>query len=322
VVVDTSNGYTFLYSNGNITEIGTPPHIGSPNFVSGNAISSTGEVVGSQNGQPFFYNGTFNNIANVSQADAVGIDGSGEMVGDFYTGSNYSAFTYNGGTSFTNFGGLVLNDPSDNTEAYAINSHGEIVGVMHGVIGGDIAGNPFGVDGNAGSTAFAVGVGQYRILDILNSTGSCATSINDSGEYVGYYDTATETDAFLYNGSQYEEIGQLSSFPNAVGFLEINAGGEIINDKLNGQVGAYLDTGSGFVDLNTLIDPNAGWTLLAANGINDAGQIVGYGSGPDGNTDAFLLTPVPEPATGVLAIAESGAILLLRRQREFHASNH
>ena len=46
------------------------------------------------------------------------------------------------------------------------------------------------------------------------------------------------------------------------------------------------------IDLNSLVDSAAGWTLVLAGGINNSGQIVGYGTTPDGNTRAFLLTPI------------------------------
>lgn len=48
------------------------------------------------------------------------------------------------------------------------------------------------------------------------------------------------------------------------------------------------------LDLNSLLkDSGSGWTLEVANAINDKGQIVGYGLNPLGQTEAFLLTPVP-----------------------------
>ena len=49
-------------------------------------------------------------------------------------------------------------------------------------------------------------------------------------------------------------------------------------------------------DLNLLIPQNTGWTLFDAFGINDAGQIAVDGRNASGQSDAFLLTPVPEPA--------------------------
>ena len=44
-------------------------------------------------------------------------------------------------------------------------------------------------------------------------------------------------------------------------------------------------------DLNSLIDPAAGWTLLAASAVNDAGQIVGLGM-IHGHIHGFLLNPI------------------------------
>jgi hypothetical protein len=61
--------------------------------------------------------------------------------------------------------------------------------------------------------------------------------------------------------------------------------------------------------------PNAGWTLQVATAINDSGEIVGHGVNPEGQEDAFLLTPVPEPSSlGVVTLAMS-LLLRLRRAR-------
>ena len=68
-------------------------------------------------------------------------------------------------------------------------------------------------------------------------------------------------------------------------------------------------------NLNSLISPTSGWTLEQANDINDNGQIVGYGIGPDGNTDGFLLDPVPEPATMGLLAAGLSALVIRRHKR-------
>jgi len=55
---------------------------------------------------------------------------------------------------------------------------------------------------------------------------------------------------------------------------------------------AFLYTASaGMVDLNSLIDPQSGWVLVGAKGINDAGQIVGGGYNPSGLRRAFRYTP-------------------------------
>lgn len=60
---------------------------------------------------------------------------------------------------------------------------------------------------------------------------------------------------------------------------------------------AFVQLGKmGLRDLNELIDPSLGWFLLAANDINDAGQIVGYGSNSfTGQTHAVRLQPTTGP---------------------------
>ena len=50
---------------------------------------------------------------------------------------------------------------------------------------------------------------------------------------------------------------------------------------------------------------------MAASAINNNGWIVGVGNNPDGINDAFLLTPVPEPPAGVLALWSLAAIWIV-----------
>ena len=76
------------------------------------------------------------------------------------------------------------------------------------------------------------------------------------------------------------------------------------------------------VDLNTLIPPNSGWTLMEASGINDQGQIVGYGTAPDGTLHDYelnpLAQPVPEPTVfaffGLVAAALAARAAARRRR--------
>jgi probable HAF family extracellular repeat protein len=75
--------------------------------------------------------------------------------------------------------------------------------------------------------------------------------------------------------------------------LGINGSGQVVGygEIGNGETHAFLwSDGTGMTDLNSQIDPAAGWELMRADGINEAGQIVGLGS-HNGVLRSFLLTP-------------------------------
>ena len=59
---------------------------------------------------------------------------------------------------------------------------------------------------------------------------------------------------------------------------------------------AFLCNGSTMIDLNNRLINGAGWNLVEATGINDNGQIVGWGSYNGQTKIAFLLTPTRSPA--------------------------
>src|SRR5215471_14629400 len=73
----------------------------------------------------------------------------------------------------------------------------------------------------------------------------------------------------------------------------IDTFGQVIGEAVNtdGADHAFLYSGSVMYDLNDLIPAGSGWELNVANGINDAGQIVGNGA-DSGAQHAFLLTPI------------------------------
>jgi RHS repeat-associated protein len=83
-----------------------------------------------------------------------------------------------------------------------------------------------------------------------------------------------------------------------------NASGKIVGSILNGSMTAYeaafvYTDVVGSVDLNPLIDPQSGWTLLGGWAINDHDEVVGYGT-HNGVYRAFMLTlpdlgPCPPP---------------------------
>jgi probable HAF family extracellular repeat protein len=143
-------------------------------------------------------------------------------------------------------------------------------------------------------------------LGTLGGTESFGGAINSGGQVAGFSYMTGHADyhAFLWtpttpngtNGTMLNlgTLGGSNSFSYNVG-----TGGQVVGASeiitTSDRTHAFLYTsGSGMVDLNTLIDPLSGWELLDAAGINDAGQITGQGL-IGGQYHAYLLTPIPIP---------------------------
>jgi probable HAF family extracellular repeat protein len=54
---------------------------------------------------------------------------------------------------------------------------------------------------------------------------------------------------------------------------------------------AFVYTGGKMLDLNALVAAKSGFSLQEATAVNDAGQIVGFGTNAAGQLHAFLLNP-------------------------------
>lgn len=97
----------------------------------------------------------------------------------------------------------------------------------------------------------------------------------------------------------------------------INNHGQVVGQSYtSGQLGglAFIYADGMLTDLNQLVDGSgAEWILERANAINDLGQIVGVGRIGD-ERHAFLLTPIPEPTTCVLAVIGAIGLLAFRRK--------
>jgi probable HAF family extracellular repeat protein len=125
---------------------------------------------------------------------------------------------------------------------------------------------------------------------------SAAVAVNNRGEVIGY----SWLEQLGGGNEPYEswvfENGTLVNLGALPGALQTIVGG--INDHgtiVGSSYGAnswraVLFDRNRVSDLNNLIDPNSGWTLEFANGINNRGQIVGQGI-HDGFFSAYLLTP-------------------------------
>jgi probable HAF family extracellular repeat protein len=285
----------FLYSGGTMTTLNAPG--GGPSWATG--ISSAGQVTGyfaDQEGSSIFHafvygNGTMTDLGTGTRA--LGINNAGQVVGDL-PGAGYRAFLYSGG-KITDLG--TLGGPE--SRATGINASGQVVGTS------DNSPSDNGV-----TRAFLYSGGKMTDLGALPGArqGSGAAGINASGQVVGYSDTASGGfHAFLYSGGVMKDLGTLpGGREDYSSGTAINASGQAVGYS---GTHAFLYSGGQMTDLNSLLPAGSGFTLSAAYGINDKGQIAAKGSDNHG----YLLTPdvaaTPEPGS-LLLLALGGAGLL------------
>ncbi|HEV8379679.1 MAG TPA: hypothetical protein VGP99_12575 [Tepidisphaeraceae bacterium] len=266
--------HAFIWTNGVMTDLGTLPGQEHSDAL---GINESGQVVGdswtSGTGRAFLYsNGVLSDIGTLGGATATAraINDSGQIVGESSPASNvgWHAFSYSGG-QLTDLG--TLGGP--NSSAWALNNTGQITG---------------GSDINGKTHVFLYEQGTMKDVASNSSTFSYGYGINASGEIVG-----EDNDAFLYSGGQMKPLGPGIAF-------SINASGEAVGwayDRATDYFLARIWTNNQWQDLNQFIDPASNWRLTESTDINDLGQIVGRGINPIGALHAFLLTPIPEPAS-------------------------
>jgi probable HAF family extracellular repeat protein len=159
------------------------------------------------------------------------------------------------------------------------------------------------INGPAGSL-HAVLWQNDSAMDLGNLGGklfSQGASINEPGQVVGASDLPGDTNfwagplinyhAFRWQKGTLTDLGTLPgdtvSYPS-----DINNKGQIVGQGSR----AILWDGEGMTDLNTLVpgQPFSSLYLLAANGINERGEIVGLGIDINGELRAFLAIPCDE----------------------------
>jgi probable HAF family extracellular repeat protein len=299
---ETNGIHAFLYSVGTIADLGGLGLGGSNRYALN--ISSSGSVVGyadTTNGwRAFLYqNGAITNLGNLGgdNSYAHGINGSGQIVGYIDTTNGAQALLLDNG-SITNLGTLG----GTNSYAYAINGAWQVVGASL-------------ITNNTTTHAF---LWQNNVLTNLNDLIGAnpgwelldARAINSSGRIAGWGITNSQEHGFLYYNGAVTDLGIANTGTNSYAFAlnESNVVVGVTSIDTNGTIHAMMWENGVLSDLNDLIATNSGWELREARGINDGGQIVGWGV-INSREHAFLMTPNLPPTVSITSPTNNTLLL-------------
>ena len=189
------------------------------------------------------------------------------------------------------------------------------------------AGQAVGISGSCSNTVFPPFVGAPHavlwdtdgsVVDLLNlggtgnpnvlAAGNAALAINNRGDVTGTSSLADNVTHHPFLWTKKTGMVDLDVLPgdNIGAGLAINNEGDVVGasiagaDPLSGSPRAALWRNGQRFDLNSLALPNSPLYLLTAFGINDAGEIVGFGvTTSSGELHGFLATRAPlYPAAG------------------------
>jgi probable HAF family extracellular repeat protein len=289
-----SGKHAVIWDASGIVDLGTPPEF----IVSGAAAANdSGQVAANGEGSPQSYRGylwesgswtPIGVLPGTNESSASDIDSGGRIVGrSFVLGGEYRAVMWDAGI-LTDLGTL-----GGNSSAHAINELGQVVGYSYVNLPG----------GGQEQRGVVWENGQMTALDPLpDHTGSSASDINEVGQVCGsssqflppYF---TTTHACVWDNGTVTALGSVPGY-GRTSAADINNHGQVVGTGAASLSGgpyiAFIWQDGVIQNLNDLVPSGTDWDLQRATGINDAGQIVGYGlrSPDDQYLRAFLLEPL------------------------------
>jgi probable HAF family extracellular repeat protein len=284
-------------------------------------------------------------ILSSTPGHAAAISNSGTVVGTTYTSSGPRAtvWTEDGEELLPTLGGGPSYGLAISNAGYVAGSAITATGVAHaflaigdsvrdlGTLGGDwsaaygindslqVTGYSQTASGTFGAFVWNPETGMLAIPK-LGGANSYAFGINASGSVVGSASTLRGTmEGFLYQHGETRPLGTLGGYGSYA--YGINARSQVVGYSYDRRGGAraFVWFDGVMFDLNAICAGLEGWTLDAAYGINDRGQIVGTGT-YQGLATAFRLDPISQgsraafpqiPLDSPAAVPEPGTSILL-----------
>ena len=305
VTAINSSGAAVGYVTSNSNQVPVSFSGGTANPLGGsgqaNGLNDSGTAVGtsySSTGSPSVAEWSNGQITNPISGYGTGINNAGEIVGGYQTASgDLHAFTWSNGT-LVDLGTL---NGGTWSSAYGVNSSGEVAGTSS-IVGG------------AFRAFFSNGSGLVN-LGTLGGANSHATAINNAGQVVGNAQTSQGyANAFVWQNGTMTGLGTLGGSQSYASGIN-DAGAVVGYSWTSGDLATdgFIDLAGVMLDLNSLIPVNSGWSIGAAYGINDLGDILGTGTF-NGQSYALELQPLDGASSlatpGILATPEPAALAL------------
>jgi uncharacterized membrane protein len=257
-------------------------------------ITNTGQLVGNSNLGAFVYSSGAATYLPAYQGllpSALGMSDGGVVVGSLRdTSGNATGFLYEAGTYTT-----LTVEGANFTQVRHISADGRYATGYY--TGASVAGG-FVLDRNSAAlTLVPSGSGaSLMILQGANSAGLVTGSVSGSTQAAVIYNAITGTTTL------YTSVSGLTS-PR---FRDITEAGLVAGWA--GAVSLVGTTADGFESFSV---PDAANTF--AQGINEAGTVVGSYTDANGNSHGFIAS-VPEPARALLIVIGLGCVAMRRRQ--------
>jgi probable HAF family extracellular repeat protein len=292
-----------LWSNGKSINLGTLGLRGAPPGCTTNlcydtstatAISNSGQIAGFESAYArstvpdhafLFTNGKMTDIHNDSLFPqgtwAAAINASGQVVGRGRL-ADYTDRPF----LFSNGAMVDLGALPGGTSAFAtdINDAGQVVGVS----------NALGfLFSNGQMTAIPLPANATQIFGLhINRNGQIAAMIKGSNfEHIGVFSNGAWTDLGAPAGTTQVQLRGFNLSGQVLAWALI-PGNYAVRPRIPAQTFNVLLVNGAWVDLNTLLPANSGFTIINTVGINDSGQILCIAAaGGSGLTDTLMLTP-------------------------------
>ena len=299
-----------LWEGRKVINVGTVPG-GTESLAS--AVNSLGRVVGFSNndipdafslaGFPtqtrayLWQDGVMRDLGTLGGPDASAsfVNDHGQVAGFSYTDSTVNPITgvptthpflwENGKmTDLGTLGGTLSGSPLLITFGW-LNNRGDVAGASN--LAGDVSQHPFLWTKSEG----------MKDLGTLGGTFGYANWVSDSREVVGIATNLNDQalHAFFWRDGVMTDLETVGTDPDSEA-KSVNSQGQVVGASFDLAAGVDLhgflwEHGGPIVDLNTLVPPGSGVTILNAFDINDRGEIAGNGVLPNGDLRAVLLIP-------------------------------